>query len=328
VQTGQLAIAQFHHHTSRALDPQLHTHNLILNLQQRPDGKWQSLDNESIYRARSRLGKLYRSELARAVEGLGYTIEVTDSRHEFWELQGYSRQQLEQFSKRTQQIQAVAGAEATSEQKAWITMTSGRQAKKNLPESVLLDLWQQEAAAAWITCISPVTLVQVGQNHTSHTQLNNSLALEPHDLQRNENQISAASTAGSTRQHDSQPASLSHTEVRFDPTSIADFRASLRAIVRACESAVAPGCLGGVEPAHPGNRRPDGATAAVAEADAALPDYPAPDAGDSAATDRWDVYSPDDRDSGVGHAEAEIDAAQNSEADAADELKLDYRSGN
>jgi conjugative relaxase-like TrwC/TraI family protein len=65
--TGQLAIAQFHHDTSRALDPQLHTHNLILNLQQRPDGRWQSLDNEAIYKARSLLGKLYRHHLAEAI---------------------------------------------------------------------------------------------------------------------------------------------------------------------------------------------------------------------------------------------------------------------
>jgi conjugative relaxase-like TrwC/TraI family protein len=39
VNTKNLLVGQFHHDTSRALDPQLHTHNLVLNLVKLESGK-------------------------------------------------------------------------------------------------------------------------------------------------------------------------------------------------------------------------------------------------------------------------------------------------
>ena len=153
---AQLAIAQFHHDSSRSLDPQLHTHNLILNLQQRPDGQWRSLDNEAIYRAKMLLGKVYRNELALEVQNLGYCIQVTNERHGLWELQGFTSQQLEQFSKRTQQIQAAAGEDASSRKKAWITLTSGRQEKQVVDRSRLVDRWQQEGEQARLQPIQAI----------------------------------------------------------------------------------------------------------------------------------------------------------------------------
>lgn len=161
VLTGQLAIAQFHHDSSRSLDPQLHTHNLILNLQQQPDGQWRSLDNEAIYRAKMLLGKIYRNELALEVQNLGYRIQVTNDRHGLWELQGFTPQQLEHFSKRAQQIQAAAGADANSRKKAWITLTSGRQDKQIVDRSLLVDRWQQEAAQARLQPIQAIPTVPI-----------------------------------------------------------------------------------------------------------------------------------------------------------------------
>jgi conjugative relaxase-like TrwC/TraI family protein len=158
--TGQLAIAQFHHDSSRALDPQLHTHNLILNLQQRPDGKWQSLGNEAIYRAKMLLGKIYRNELALHTGALGYGIQVTNSRHGLWELDGFSSSQMGQFSKRAQQIEAVAGENASSRKKAWITFTSGRQEKRSVPWSVLVERWRQEALQSGIESIQTGQAIQ------------------------------------------------------------------------------------------------------------------------------------------------------------------------
>ncbi|MEX0270475.1 MobF family relaxase [Leptolyngbyaceae cyanobacterium UHCC 1019] len=158
--TGQLAIAQFHHESSRALDPQLHTHNLILNLQQRPDGRWQSLDNEAIYRAKMLLGKIYRNELALRIQALGYGIQVIHSRHGLWELDGFSSSQMGQFSKRAQQIEAIAGENASSRKKAWITFTSGRQEKQSVPWSVLVERWRQEALRSEIQPIQTGEAVQ------------------------------------------------------------------------------------------------------------------------------------------------------------------------
>lgn len=153
--TGKLLIAQFQHTTSRALDPQLHTHHLILNLTPRPDGKWQCLDNEAIYRAKMLLGMIYRNELAQAVQALGYSIRITHPRYGLWELQGFSAQQLTQFSKRAEQIQEVVGDGASSQRKAKATVFSGRPKKQTVPSDQLAESWQQQAEAVGLQAITP-----------------------------------------------------------------------------------------------------------------------------------------------------------------------------
>ncbi len=147
VVTGQCAIAQFHHDTSREFDPQLHTHNVILNLQRLSNGKWLSLDNTAIYQAKMLLGQIYRNELALEVQRLGYEIQVTNYHLGLWELKGYSNQQLRAFSKRSQQIQEHAGENASSEHKAWIAISSGRKEKQQITRQELEALWKQESAA-------------------------------------------------------------------------------------------------------------------------------------------------------------------------------------
>jgi conjugative relaxase-like TrwC/TraI family protein len=56
--SGNLVVAQFSHELSRACDPQLHTHCVVLNMTRRPDGEWRALDNEPLYRAKMLLGAI------------------------------------------------------------------------------------------------------------------------------------------------------------------------------------------------------------------------------------------------------------------------------
>ena len=49
--------AAFRHRTSRAGDPQLHTHVLVANLAQGPDGRWSAVDGRRLY-AHARDGEL------------------------------------------------------------------------------------------------------------------------------------------------------------------------------------------------------------------------------------------------------------------------------
>jgi conjugative relaxase-like TrwC/TraI family protein len=58
-------------------DPHLHTHVVIANMTLRPDAMWRSLDPVEIYRSQSFATAVYRSELAREVQALGYQIRVT-----------------------------------------------------------------------------------------------------------------------------------------------------------------------------------------------------------------------------------------------------------
>jgi conjugative relaxase-like TrwC/TraI family protein len=55
--------AAFRHRTSRAGDPQLHTHVLVANLVHGEDGRWSALDARHVYALAKTAGTLYRSEL-------------------------------------------------------------------------------------------------------------------------------------------------------------------------------------------------------------------------------------------------------------------------
>ena len=64
-----VAVAVFRQHTSRKLDPQLHTHAVILNRVMAPDGRWLALDARTIKLDQRTLSALYhaglRAELTR-----------------------------------------------------------------------------------------------------------------------------------------------------------------------------------------------------------------------------------------------------------------------
>lgn len=153
--TGTLAIACFHHYASRALDPQLHTHNVILNLQRHPKtGRWQSLDNTEIYRAKMLLGQLYRNELACAVQSLGYAIHITNQQHGLWELDGFTAKQLRSFSTRLNQIEEAVGVGASSKAQAWAKRVT-RPAKVEYDRDDLERYWQHQAQANRLTLLQP-----------------------------------------------------------------------------------------------------------------------------------------------------------------------------
>ena len=56
--TANLVIASFQHGTSRAQDPQLHTHNVIMNATQTEDGTWRSLEPRAIYQLQKQIGAI------------------------------------------------------------------------------------------------------------------------------------------------------------------------------------------------------------------------------------------------------------------------------
>ncbi|MBW4489687.1 MAG: relaxase domain-containing protein [Trichocoleus desertorum ATA4-8-CV12] len=155
VPTGEVAIACFHHETSRALDPQLHTHNVILNLQRHPKtGHWQSLDNTEIYKAKMLLGQIYRNELACAAQDLGYSVYVTNRRHGLWELEGFTNKQLRAFSRRLNQIEEAVGVGASSKAQAWANRIT-RPSKVEYDRDELQCCWQRQARAMGLIALQP-----------------------------------------------------------------------------------------------------------------------------------------------------------------------------
>ena len=103
VNTGNLVIAKFEHDTSRELDPQLHTHAVILNMTQRQDGEWRAISNEELYRQKMCLGQYYRNELAANLREIGY--EIQSDHKGLFEVKGVDKELREHFSQRSGQIE-------------------------------------------------------------------------------------------------------------------------------------------------------------------------------------------------------------------------------
>ena len=72
-----LVAAAFRHRTSRAGDPQLHTHVLVANLTLGADGRWSALDGRRIYAHAKTAGYLYEARLrAELTRELGRRVEA------------------------------------------------------------------------------------------------------------------------------------------------------------------------------------------------------------------------------------------------------------
>jgi conjugative relaxase-like TrwC/TraI family protein len=103
--TGNLAAAAFTHTSSRALDPQLHTHFTVFNATfDDSERSWKALQTGGMYDAIRYGTAVYRNELAKRVQQIGYRIQP--SKHGF-QIEGVSDEVLKRFSKRAQQRDAV-----------------------------------------------------------------------------------------------------------------------------------------------------------------------------------------------------------------------------
>ena len=103
-QTGNLTIASFRHDTSRAQDPQLHTHNVIMNATRDAQGKWRSLEPRALYQLQKSIGAVYRQELAVNIRALGY--EVQAGKDSLFEIKGVPTEAIRSFSERAAQVEA------------------------------------------------------------------------------------------------------------------------------------------------------------------------------------------------------------------------------
>ena len=158
VRAGDQSIvaATFRHDTSRNLDPQLHTHAVIANMVQGENGgtprsgKWRTMANEKLYASKMLIGALYRAELARGLEELGYAVEKTHADGRF-EIAGVARPVIDAFSTRRAEIEAAmevrgqgdpAGNQRMAERAALMT----RSHKRDVDKGALRDTWQRQAA--------------------------------------------------------------------------------------------------------------------------------------------------------------------------------------
>lgn len=99
--TANLVAAAFLHTSSRALDPQLHTHFTVMNGTFDPQEKvWKALQSGPMFAAFRYATEVYRNELAARVQAIGYRTRMGNNSIE---IEGVDEAILRRFSKRAQQ---------------------------------------------------------------------------------------------------------------------------------------------------------------------------------------------------------------------------------
>jgi len=161
--TGNLVIASFQHGTSRAQDPQLHTHNVVMNATQGEDGAWRSLEPRAIYQLQKQIGAIYRQELAVKVRELGYEIEAC--KDSLFEIKGVSGEVIAAFSTRSAEIEAKLGERGTSREAAsaaekQMATLDTRAAKVSSDHAALVGEWRETASKAGFGPATRLALIE------------------------------------------------------------------------------------------------------------------------------------------------------------------------
>ena len=137
-----LVIATFEHGTSRAQDPQLHTHCLVMNLGVREDGTTGSITSKQFYTRKMAAGALFRAELAYRLKtelGLNLIREKT-----WFEVSGVPEAVLETFSKRREEIeQSLKESGFRSARAAEVAALNTRSVKSHKARVELFLEWQE-----------------------------------------------------------------------------------------------------------------------------------------------------------------------------------------
>jgi conjugative relaxase-like TrwC/TraI family protein len=176
--SGYLAAA-YTHRSSRNGDPQLHTHVLIANATQGPDGRWTRLYHPAIYEHAKTASYIYeahlRHELTHRLE-----VEWQPVRKGIAEIKGFKDEWLKAFSTRRAEILEAAGEGASARARQVATLAT-RKTKEGIELGDLRQRWlskaeeiglDREAIAATmgreVELASKLTLAQLDREVTAH----------------------------------------------------------------------------------------------------------------------------------------------------------------
>src|SRR3984957_15455102 len=107
--TGSLVGAAFMHTSSRALDPQLHTHFVMFNATwDKTEQRWKALQTSCMFDAIHYGTAVYRNELVKRLHRIGYQTRQTAGA---FEIEGVDPKFIERFSKRSKERDAAVAKE-------------------------------------------------------------------------------------------------------------------------------------------------------------------------------------------------------------------------
>jgi len=222
VDADGIVVGVFRQHTSRKLDPQLHTHAVIANRVKAPDGRWLALDARTIKIDQRTLSALYhvnlRSELTRR---LGVTWRQPE--HGIAEIASINDRLLVEFSQRTRDVERrleeklerfrdSLGRDPTAQERWRLereAVVDSRPAKPHNPEDLRREWWERTVALGH----DPRQVVQqaIGKHR----------GLDTIDFRLAESTTDTAIAALSGRQSSWRPAELLRELAAAVPTTIA-----------------------------------------------------------------------------------------------------------
>lgn len=108
-ETGNIVAGEFLHNSSRALDPQLHTHFTVFNATFDPaEQRWKALQTDQMFAATHYATEVYRNDLAARLHALGYeTVRTSGRSGDSLEIKGVSPEVCRRFSKRAEERDAM-----------------------------------------------------------------------------------------------------------------------------------------------------------------------------------------------------------------------------
>ncbi|HEU4906055.1 MAG TPA: MobF family relaxase [Solirubrobacterales bacterium] len=141
---GYLAVAYLHR-SSRSGDPQLHTHVLIANATEGPDGRWTRLYHPAIYEHAKTASYIYEANLRHELtQRLG--VEWREPRRGIAEIEGFADEHLRAFSTRRAEILEVAGPGASARSRQVAALTTREAKEHDVSRVEMIERWQRRAA--------------------------------------------------------------------------------------------------------------------------------------------------------------------------------------
>jgi conjugative relaxase-like TrwC/TraI family protein len=159
IATSGYVAASFTEFTSRADDPQLHTHVVVANKVKGIDGVWRTIDGRLLYRHQLAAGYVHEAVLRRELTArLG--VRWQPVRNGMADIEGFTRPQIEAFSRRRHQLETWRQDQGLPDTPAarQVAVLATRQPKQDHPFAVLEAEWRQRADSVALT---PEHLTQV-----------------------------------------------------------------------------------------------------------------------------------------------------------------------
>jgi conjugative relaxase-like TrwC/TraI family protein len=149
--TGEMVAASFRHETSRALDPQLHSHCVVLNITRRSDGEWRAIDARGVFRAQRLANEIYQAELRKELLSLGYEVQSykdgRSGRQRVTGIAGFKDEHLKHFSKRSREIEKELKAHGlrSGRHAERVALATRKTKAKGIDREALLWNWRTAA---------------------------------------------------------------------------------------------------------------------------------------------------------------------------------------